>query len=43
MPDFYLDQMSPDAMLKQAGLDTKGIIAAVFSALGRVKAKPALA
>lgn len=43
MPDVYVDQMSPAAMIQVAGLDKSGIIKAVFAALGRVDAQPALA
>jgi 1-deoxy-D-xylulose-5-phosphate synthase len=35
MPDLYIDQDSPDAMYKAAGLDTDAIVAKVFEALGR--------
>ncbi|MEL6751771.1 MAG: 1-deoxy-D-xylulose-5-phosphate synthase [Pseudomonadota bacterium] len=34
MPDVYIDQMSPDAMIVKAGLDRAGIRDAVFQALG---------
>ncbi len=34
MPDVYLDQMAPHAMIVQAGLDRVGICDAVISALG---------
>ena len=43
MPDTYVDQMSPAAMIKFAGLDNAGIVKAVFEALGRAEAQPALA
>jgi 1-deoxy-D-xylulose-5-phosphate synthase len=43
MPDVYVDQMSPDNMIKFAGLDTKGIVQSVFAALGRAEAEPATA
>ena len=35
LPDVFIDQDSPNAMYAQAGLDTKGIVAKVFEALGR--------
>ena len=35
MPDLFIDQDSPDAMYKAAGLDTDAIVAKVFEALGR--------
>ena len=35
LPDFFIDQDSPNAMYAQAGLDTKGIVAKVFGALGQ--------
>jgi len=35
LPDAFIDQDSPNAMYAQAGLDTKGIVAKVFEALGR--------
>ncbi|WP_170976515.1 1-deoxy-D-xylulose-5-phosphate synthase [Rhizobium sp. FKL33] len=35
MPDIYMDQAKPEAMNAYAGLDRKGIVGAVFSALGR--------
>ena len=34
LPDVFIDQDSPNAMYAQAGLDTKGIVAKVFEALG---------
>ena len=43
MPDVYVDQMSPANMISYAGLDKSSIIKAVFDALGRVDAQPALA
>ena len=43
MPDAYVDQMSPDRMIEDAGLDCRGIVQSVFSALGRVDAQPASA
>ena len=38
LPDVFIDQDKPAAMYKQAGLDADGIIATVFSALGRDQA-----
>ena len=35
MPDRFLDQNKPEAMVAAAGLDSGGIVAAVFAALGR--------
>jgi 1-deoxy-D-xylulose-5-phosphate synthase len=35
LPDIFIDQDSPNAMYAKAGLDTKGIVAKVFEALGR--------
>ncbi len=35
LPDTFVDQDSPNAMYAKAGLDTKGIVAKVFEALGR--------
>ena len=35
MPDTYMDQAGPDLMNTQAGLDAKGIVRTVFSALGK--------
>jgi 1-deoxy-D-xylulose-5-phosphate synthase len=37
LPDIFIDQDSPNAMYAKAGLDTKGIVAKVFEALGREK------
>nr|WP_255617825.1 1-deoxy-D-xylulose-5-phosphate synthase [Aurantimonas sp. VKM B-3413] len=34
MPDSFLDHAAPEKMIAQAGLDTKGIVDAVFRALG---------
>jgi len=34
MPDIFMDQAKPEAMYAQAGLDRKGIVDAVFQALG---------
>src|SRR5580704_14346605 len=35
LPDVFVDQDSPNAMYAKAGLDTKGIVAKVFEALGK--------
>jgi 1-deoxy-D-xylulose-5-phosphate synthase len=35
LPDLFIDQDSPAAMYAKAGLDTKGIVAKVFEALGK--------
>jgi 1-deoxy-D-xylulose-5-phosphate synthase len=35
MPDRFVDQDKPEAMYEAAGLDQKGIVGAVFAALGR--------
>jgi 1-deoxy-D-xylulose-5-phosphate synthase len=35
LPDTFIDQDSPNAMYVKAGLDTKGIVAKVFEALGK--------
>jgi 1-deoxy-D-xylulose-5-phosphate synthase len=35
LPDIFIDHDSPDAMYRQAGLDSDGIVRAVFAALGR--------
>ncbi len=35
MPDIYVDQMSPERMLENAGLDQAGIVASVVRAIGR--------
>ena len=35
LPDVFIDQDSPNAMYAKAGLDTGGIVAKVFEALGR--------
>ncbi len=43
MPDVYLDQMSPENMIRTARLDKTGILETVFAALGGVEAQPALA
>ena len=35
MPDRFVDQNKPEAMVAAAGLDSNGIVSAVFAALGR--------
>jgi 1-deoxy-D-xylulose-5-phosphate synthase len=35
LPDIFIDQDSPNAMYAQAGLDAKGIVTKVFTALGQ--------
>ena len=35
LPDIFIDQDSPNAMYAKAGLDTKGIVAKAFQALGQ--------
>src|SRR5690349_23591699 len=35
LPDVFIDQDSPNAMYAKAGLDTKGIVAKAFQALGQ--------
>ena len=35
MPDRFVEQNKPEAMVAAAGLDTAGIVSAVFAALGR--------
>ena len=35
LPDVFIDQDTPNAMYAKAGLDTKGIVAKVFEALGK--------
>ena len=35
MPDRFVEQNKPEAMYAQAGLDSVGIVTAVFAALGR--------
>jgi 1-deoxy-D-xylulose-5-phosphate synthase len=35
LPDIFIDQDSPNAMYAQAGLDSKGIVAKAFEALGQ--------
>ena len=41
LPDRFIDQAAPDAMYAEAGLDARGIVTAVLSALGRDTAAPA--
>jgi 1-deoxy-D-xylulose-5-phosphate synthase len=41
MPDRFVDQDKPEAMVAQAGLGAAGIVAAVFAALGRTLEAPA--
>ena len=41
MPDRFVEQNKPEAMVAAAGLDSAGIVAAVFAALGRAQDKPA--
>ena len=38
LPDRFIDQDSPKAMNAEAGIDTPGIVAKVFEALGRAPA-----
>jgi 1-deoxy-D-xylulose-5-phosphate synthase len=35
MPDRFLDHDKPEAQYEAAGLDARGIVTAVFAALGR--------
>jgi 1-deoxy-D-xylulose-5-phosphate synthase len=35
LPDVFLDHDTPNAMYGRAGLDSKGIVAKVFEALGK--------
>jgi 1-deoxy-D-xylulose-5-phosphate synthase len=35
LPDVFLDHDAPNAMYARAGLDSKGIVAKVFEALGK--------
>jgi 1-deoxy-D-xylulose-5-phosphate synthase len=35
LPDIFIDQDSPAAMYATAGLDTRGIVAKTFEALGQ--------
>ena len=35
MPDVFTDQAKPEAMVAEAGLDSTGIVRAVFAALGQ--------
>ena len=41
MPDRFVEQNKPEAMVAAAGLDSAGIVTAVFAALGRAQEKPA--
>ena len=41
MPDRFVEQNKPEAMIAGAGLDSAGIVAAVFAALGRQQGAPA--
>jgi 1-deoxy-D-xylulose-5-phosphate synthase len=41
MPDKFVEQGKPEAMIAGAGLDSAGIVAAVFAALGREHTTPA--
>ncbi len=43
MPDVYVEQMQPSAMIERAGLDHTGIVSTVFSALGHDKLTRAIA
>ncbi len=40
MPDIFMDQAKPEAMYAHAGLDRKGIVDAVFAALGTSSVLP---
>ncbi len=40
LPDIFIDQDKPDAMYAAAGLDARGIVEAVFAALGREQKIP---
>ena len=35
IPDTFVDQDKPEAMIVSSGLDARGIVATVFEALGR--------
>jgi 1-deoxy-D-xylulose-5-phosphate synthase len=35
MPDRFVEQNKPETMVASSGLDSAGIVAAVFAALGR--------
>jgi 1-deoxy-D-xylulose-5-phosphate synthase len=39
LPDVFIDHDSPNAMYALAGLDSKGIVAKVFEALGKERAR----
>ncbi|WP_306120213.1 MULTISPECIES: 1-deoxy-D-xylulose-5-phosphate synthase [unclassified Roseitalea] len=41
MPDRFVDQAAPDRMYEMAGLDARGIVDAVFAALGREQVEAA--
>jgi 1-deoxy-D-xylulose-5-phosphate synthase len=41
MPDRFIDQNKPEAMIAATGLDSAGIVTAVFAALGRPQTVPA--
>jgi 1-deoxy-D-xylulose-5-phosphate synthase len=41
MPDRFVEQNKPETMIAEAGLGRSGIVAAVFSALGRAQESPA--
>jgi 1-deoxy-D-xylulose-5-phosphate synthase len=41
MPDRFVEQNKPEAMVAEAGLDSGGIVTAVFAALGRSQEAPA--
>lgn len=43
MPDFYLEQMSPSEMIRQAGLDSEGIVSTVLGALEQTVSSRAIA
>ena len=38
LPDCFIEQNKPQAMYAEAGLDEAGIVAAVFTALGKDRA-----
>jgi len=42
LPDLFIDQGKPEKMYADAGLDARGIVTAVFAALGK-EAKPGAA
>jgi 1-deoxy-D-xylulose-5-phosphate synthase len=41
MPDRFIDQNKPEAMIAATGLDSAGIVTAVFAAFGRPQTVPA--